>query len=105
MDDTIHSNKTKPVYLRTFIVEPILVACIKGASFTSILYSIQKVTLIDEKDLRKYLYHLINGSFVKYNGNRRVFLLGRCGADLLLTIYSQIQLNQLRFQDLKIKVE
>ena len=53
----------------------------------------------------KYLYYLINDSFVEYNGKRKVFILGRYGADLLLVIYSQIQLNQLHIQDLKIKVE
>lgn len=105
MDDTIHSNKTKPVYLRTSIVEPILVACTREASFTNILNSVRKVSLVHEKDLRKYLYYLINGNFVEYNGKRRVFILGRCGADLLLVIYSQIQINQLHIQDLKIKVE
>ena len=105
MDDTTHSNKTKPVYLRTSIVEPILIRCISEASFTNILNSVQKVSLIHEKDLRKYLYYLINDSFVEYNGKRKVFILVRYGADLLLVIYSQIQLNQLHIQDLKIKVE
>lgn len=105
MDKSIETAETFPVYLRTSIVEPILLACIKGAPLYSIYESIENLEFIAEDVLRKYLYHLINGNFLKYDGQRKVFILRPCGADLLVVIYSQVQQNLICYRDLRIKVE
>lgn len=105
MDKSIESAETIPVYLRTSIVEPILLACLKGASLNSIHKSIENIHVISDEVLRKYLYHLINGNFLKYDGQRKVFVLLPDGEGLLIVIYSQIQKNRTRYLDLQIKVE
>lgn len=105
MEGTIDSAETTPVYLRTSIVEPILLACMDQVSFSSIANNVQKSEYIPETVLKKYLFHLINGSFVKYDGSRKVFILCHCGAELLHLIYCQIQNNSMHYQDLTIKVE
>jgi hypothetical protein len=105
LDEKIDSAETSPVYLKTSIVEPILVACNKKESFSGIFNFVNKSEFIPEAVLRKYLFHLINGSFVKYDGRKKVFVLCNCGAELLHVIYSQIQDNPIFYQDLTIKVE
>lgn len=105
MDKSIESAETIPVYLRTSIVEPILLACLKEASLYRIYKSIENIHVISEEVVRKYLYHLINGNFLKYDGQRKVFVLLPDGADLLVVIYSQIQENLTCYLDLRIKVE
>jgi hypothetical protein len=105
MDNSIESAETIPVYLRTSIVEPILQACLKEASLHSIHKSIENIHVISDEILRKYVYHLINGNFLKYDGQRKVFVLLPDGADLLVVIYSQIQKNLTCHLDLRIKVE
>lgn len=105
MDKSAESVETIPVYLRTSIVEPILLACLKEASLCSIHKSIENIQVISEEVLRKYLYHLINGNFIKYDGQKKVFVLLPDGADLLVVIYSQIQKNLTCYRDLRIKVE
>lgn len=64
MDKSLESAETSPVYLRTCIVEPILITCLKERSFYDIYNSIQDIEAISERILRKYLYHLINEGFL-----------------------------------------
>lgn len=104
MDKSLESAETSPVYLRTCIVEPILITCLKERSFYDIYNSVQDIESISERTLRKYLYHLINEEFLKYHAERKVFVTSSWGADLLVLIYNQIQQNQTFYLDLKIKV-
>jgi hypothetical protein len=104
MDKSLESAETSPVYLRTCIVEPILITCLKERSFYDIYNSIQDIEAISERILRKYLYHLINEGFLKYHAETKVFVTSPWGADLLVLIYNQIQQNQTCYLDLKIKV-
>jgi hypothetical protein len=105
MDETVDSAETIPVYLRTSLVEAILLACIKGVSFSCINNSVQKIEYVSEGVIRKYLFYLINGNFIQYNGRRKIFILCHCGAELLHLIYTQMQHTHLHYQDLTIKVE
>lgn len=105
MNESVDNAETSPVYLKTSIVEPILVSCDKKESFSNILYFVHKSEFIPEAVLRKYLFHLINGSFVKYDAGKKIFILCHSGVELLYVIYSQIQDNPIIYQDLTIKVE
>lgn len=98
------SNKEEScIYLKVSIVEPILLSCVNGVSFSDILHNLQRVTT--EKVLKEYLFHLVDGLFITYNGEKKVYLICNCGLDLLRLIYIQVQRKIVDYSDLSIKVE
>ena len=101
---TEFSNKKEScIYLKISIVEPILLSCINGVSFSDFQLSLQGV--ITERVLKEYLFHLVNGLFITYNGKKKVYLICNCGLDLLRLIYIQVQRKIVDYSDLSIKVE
>lgn len=61
------------VYLKIAIVEPILLACIYGSSFSEIKLTFQTVLPTLELDLREYIFYLIDNSFISYDGSKKTF--------------------------------
>ena len=94
-----------PIYLNVAITESILLACIKGSSFSEIEFHIPRIIPTSKAVLRKYMHHLINNSFISYNRIRKVYLIEANGWDLLYSIYSQRESLVSDYADLIIKVE
>lgn len=99
------NENANPVYLKTAITEPILLACINGSSFSEIYLSLQRVIPTSELVLRKYIFYLANNSFISYNGIRKIYLIERDGLDLLEIIYIQTERRIVDYADLTIKIE
>ena len=99
------SEGINPIYLKVAITESILLACIKGSSFSEIELNIPRVISTSKVVIREYLYHLVNNSFISYNRVRKVYLIEEKGWDLLYRIYSQRESSISDYTDLIIKVE
>ena len=94
-----------PVCLKVAITESILLACIKGSSFSEIELHIPRVIPTSKAVLREHLYHLVNNSLISYNRVRKVYLIEANGWDLLYRIYSQRESSISDYTDLIIRVE
>ena len=94
-----------PICLKVAITESILLACIKGSSFSEIELHIPRVIPTSKAVLREYLYHLVNNSLISYNRVRKVYLIEANGWDLLYRIYSQRESSISDYTDLIIRVE
>ena len=90
-----------PICLKVAITESILLACIKGSSFSEIELHIPTSKAV----LREHLYHLVNNSLISYNRVRKVYLIEANGWDLLYRIYSQRESSISDYTDLIIRVE
>lgn len=102
--NTESSNKKEScIYLKVSIVEPVLLSCIDGASFLDIHLYMQRA--ITKRVLKEYLFHLINSSFITYNGKKKVYLICNCRFDLLRLIYVQRERKIVDYLDHSIKVE
>ena len=94
------------IYLKVFIVEPILVSCINEASFHDIYVYLQRVYLcVTEQETKDYLFYLISGSFIDYNGSNKSYSISQDGIDLLDTIYSQKIGRVVDYSNLTVKVK
>ena len=101
-----HINKDiNPICLKVAITESILLACIKGSSFSEIELHIPRVIPTSKAVLREHLYHLVNNSLISYNRVRKIYLIEAKGRDLLYRIYSQRESSISNYTDLIIKVE
>ena len=101
-----HMNENaNPIYLNTVITELILLACIKGSSFSEIELCIPRVISTSGIILREYIYHLVNNSFISYNRVRKKYLIDIGGWDLLYIIYSKRENSIPNHADLIIKIE
>ena len=98
---------TESPELQSLFLEPILLYCIKGVSFTCLIEIIQKKLLlpIRSKGIKEYLYHLINYELVIYNGQRRIFIIKNDGINLLYSIYKEKKINKINSEDLVITLE
>ena len=94
-----------PICLKVAITESILLACIKGSSFSEIELHIPRVIPTSKAVLREYLYHLVNNSLISYNRVRKAYLIAANGWDLLYRIYSQRESSIADYTDLIIRVE
>lgn len=99
----INNKDNDTIYLKVSIVEPILVSCINDVSFSEIYLKLQKIT--SGRILKEYLFHLIDGLFIVYNGKKRTFKTCECGFELLYLIHIQADRNIVDYKDLSIKVE
>jgi hypothetical protein len=97
------NNKEDSIYLKVSIVEPILASCIDGALFSDLSLNLQRA--VTEESLKEYLFHLVNGLFITYNGKKRIYLICDYGIDLLRLIYIQKERNIVDYMGLSIKVE
>jgi len=93
------------IYLKVAIIESILLACIKGSSFSEIESCVARVISKSEVILREYIHHLVNNSFISYNRARKIYLIEAAGWDLLYIIYSQRESSISDYADLVIKIE
>jgi hypothetical protein len=105
MAQELPNNINGPVCLRVAIVEPILLCCINETSFSEIYLNIQNIVPIPKKILKMYLFHLVNNTFVSYNGIRYAYLTEDCGKDLLEIIYTQRKKTNMNFNDLMIEID
>ena len=69
--------------LQGAIIEPLLTSCLKKSSFNDIAYSIQKIMQISFRDLKRYLFYLIEYGLVSYDGQNQKFTIEDGGFDLL----------------------
>ncbi len=93
-----------PLYLKVSIIEPILLACIYGSSFSEIKSSLQKMIPTSELDLREYIFYLIDNSFISYDGSKQIYSIETDGLDLLEIIYFQLEKSIVDYIDLTVKV-
>ena len=101
-----HINEDiNPICLKVAITESILLACIKGSSFSEIELHIPRAIPTSKAILREYLYHLVNNSLISYNRVKKVYIIEANGWDLLYRIYSQRESSISDYTDLIIKVE
>jgi hypothetical protein len=103
MNTEFCNHKEDTIYLKVSIAEPILVSCIEGASFCDIVLRLQKVA--SRRILKEYLFHLVTGLFIKYDGENKIFRISNSGLELLDLIYVQRVRNIVEYADLSIKVE
>lgn len=93
------------IYLKVAEVEPILESCIYGSTFSEIYSIVQKIIPISGSALRKYIFYLINNSFISYDGAKKLFVIEQGGLDLLEVILVQIEKRTIKYTDLMIKIE
>ena len=100
-----NSQQDDAIYLKVAEVEPILESCIYGSTFSEIHSIVQKIIPISESALRKYIFYLINNSFISYNGGKKLFVIESGGLQLLEFIYAQIEKRTVDYTDLMIKIQ
>jgi hypothetical protein len=103
MNTEFSNKKESCIYLKVSIVEPILLSCINGVSFPDLQLNLQRVAT--EMVLKDYLFHLIDGLFITYDGKKKIYLTCNFGLDLLNLIYIQKERKTVDYLDLSIKVE
>jgi hypothetical protein len=104
MNTEFCNNKEEgSIYLKISIVEPILVSCIDGVSFPDMILKLQEIS--SKTILKEYLFHLVTGLFIKYNGKKKIFQICNCGLELLYLIYIQKRRNIVDYAALSLKVE
>lgn len=97
--------KTDSIYLKTSMVEPILISCIHESSIHDVYTYVQNVCPnTTESETKEHLFYLINGSFVEYNGTNKTYLASQDGILLLDMIYTQNKLKVTDYSNLKTKV-
>lgn len=70
------------------------------------IYSIvQNIVPISESALRKYIFYLINSSFISYDGRKKLYVIESGGLNMLEVIYDQIEKRTVEYTDLMIKIE
>jgi len=100
-----NNNKTNPVYLKVVIIEPILLACIHGSSFSEIDRCVQRVIPSSDLVLREYTFYLLNSSFISYNGIEKKYFIEPSGLELLEVIYVQAERRIVEYHELTLKIE
>jgi hypothetical protein len=100
------NKNVNSVYLRVAITEPILIACIDGASFSEIYLGVQKIiSTTTQLVVRNYLFHLINSLLVSYKGVMKMYFVTPRGLDVLEIIYYQRERSSANYTDLTLKLE
>ncbi|MDF0682443.1 MAG: hypothetical protein P0116_15915 [Candidatus Nitrosocosmicus sp.] len=102
---TNNNNNPDPVYLKVAIIEPILLACIDGSSFSEIDRCVQRVIPSSELVQREYIFYLSNSSFISYNGIEKKYFIEPSGLELLEVIYVQAERRIVEYNDLTLKIE
>ena len=100
-----NNNNPDPVYLKVVIIEPILLACIHGSSFSEVYLSVQRVIPTSELVLREYIFYLLNSSFISYNGIEKKYFIELSGLELLEIIYVQTERRIVDYAELTLKIE
>jgi hypothetical protein len=105
MKKEFDSSEVNSVYLKVIIVEPILLSCIDESSFSDIRSYLQRVVSTTDVVVKEYLFYLINGSFIKYVGIKKIYLICKNGIELLNVIYILQKEKVVDYNDLAIKLE
>jgi hypothetical protein len=94
------------MYLKVAITEPILLACIDGASLSEIHQNVHKtIPTTTKRVVRNYLFYLINSFLVSYKGIMKMYFVTPRGLDILEIIYFQRERETANYADLTIKIE
>jgi hypothetical protein len=103
---TFTNKNTNSIYLKVAITEPILLACIDGASLSEIHQSVHKtIPTTTKRVVRNYLFYLINSFLVSYKGIMKMYFITPRGLDILEIIYFQRERETANYADLTIKIE
>lgn len=105
VDRAFTNKNANSVYLRVAITEPILLACIDGASLPEICLSVQRISPTSERIIKNYLFHLINSVLVSYKGIMKLYFITPRGLDILEIIYFQREKGIVNYSDLTLKIE
>ena len=105
MNRTFTNKNTNSMYLKVAITEPILLACIDGASLSEIHQSVHKTIPTTERVIRNYLFYLINSFLVSYKGIMKMYFITPRGLDVLEIIYFQREREIANYANLTIKIE
>ncbi len=103
MNTEFCNHKEDSIYLKISIAEPILVSCIDDVSLSDMIIRLKEVA--SKRILKEYLFHLVTGLFISYDGEIKRFRISNCGLELLNLIYVQRERNIVEYVDLSIKVE
>jgi hypothetical protein len=101
---TNHKN-TKSPKLRAVIVESILTSCVNGVSMCELSLKVQRILPFPHRDLKRYLFYLINYELVSYDGQRQLFTTEEGGLDLLHTINKEKKMTMTNSEDIVITIE
>jgi hypothetical protein len=95
------------IHLAVPITEAILLSCLNGSSFSEIDLSVQKVVPTSKLILRKYIFHLVEKSFITYRGHKRKYVIETDGLNLLQRIYSHCKSRKasVSYSDLVIEIK
>jgi predicted transcriptional regulator len=88
------------------IIKDILLLLIeKGVSIDDLSYGIQQRMQLTYKMLKKYLVYLIDYDLITYNGQKKIFLIGDGGVDLLMRIELEKDISKMDPGDITITLE
>ncbi|KAA2282980.1 MAG: hypothetical protein AB7V56_10675 [Candidatus Nitrosocosmicus sp.] len=105
MENDFRIFNRNPVYLKVFIVEPILVSCIDKTLFADIYTYVQRVSPnITKSEVKEHLFYLVSSSFIDYNGKNKTYYISQNGIDLLDIVYSQRNIREVDYSSLTLKV-
>ena len=83
------SNKNvNPIYLRVSITEQILLACMAGLPLSEIDSRVQTVIPTSELGVRKYIFYLVNNSFILYDGIKEIYFI-----DFVIFTWKKLQME------------
>jgi hypothetical protein len=105
VDRVFTNKKTDSIHLKVAITEPILLACIDGASLLEIHLRVYKTIPTTERIIRNYLFHLINSFLVSYKGIMKMYFVTPRGLDILEIIYFQRKRGIANYTDFVLKIE
>jgi len=100
-----NNNNMKSPTLQDFIVEPILLSCINGASICDLLFELQRILSYPYKAIKKYLFYLINYELLSYDGQRKIYVTEEGGFDLLDVISKEKKMAKVNSVDIVITIE
>jgi len=87
-------NRTgSEILMKVLVLEPILKSCFDGVTISHLITCISKVLPIANDLVKKYLFYLIEFSFLTYSGSTNSFLITKDGIHLLREI-ELIKLNE-----------
>lgn len=66
--------------------------------------TLQNVIPTSKIGLREYIFHLVENSFISYDGLRKIYFIQPCVLDLSGLIYFQVTRKIVNYVDLTVKV-
>ncbi len=88
MDSKRQQQKCHFIYLKVSITEKILMACMAGSPLSEIVSRVQIVIPTSEMGVRKYIFYLVNNSFILYDGIKEIYFI-----DLIIFTWKKLQME------------